>query len=277
MISQREIPMSGNMINNFTIKIEEKLYEKKTPCGLLAVYETFPFGKLLSIDGQVLISESDSFFYYEMMSHSVLFTHEEPQNVLIIGNNFGILHEVLKHPSIKQVLCVSDNNQLDEAISQYFSHLYPSTYDDRVEHLCAEPFEWLSQCKDNEFDIIIQNQQIEDIQEELYQNKYHLLRPNGILVAPCFSSMLYLNKLKIIQQNIKNAGFNDWQILNFPQPSYPSGLRTIMMTTKQRVFERVREKDIYNRPFTTRYYNFDVHKAALVLPEFMRRELDVMR
>ena len=46
------------------------------------------------------------------------------------------------------------------------------------------------------------------------------------------------------------------------------------MATKRAAFKRVREKEIFNRPFTTRYYNYDVHKAALVLPEFMRSELE---
>ena len=33
------------------------------------------------------------------------------------------------------------------------------------------------------------------------------------------------------------------------------------------------EKDIFNKSFSTRFYNLDVHKAAFALPEFMRIEL----
>jgi hypothetical protein len=43
-----------------------------------------------------------------------------------------------------------------------------------------------------------------------------------------------------------------------------------MMATKCPIFPRIREKDIYNKTFVTRYYNFDTHKAACVLPEFVK-------
>lgn len=268
--------MPGNLLKNFTIEVEQKLYEKETPNGIIAVYQTAPFGKMLSLNGQILIAEADGFYYYEMMAHPVLFTHGRPHKVLIIGNCFGILQEVLKHASVQEVICITEHNQLDEAITRFFSHLYQSKQDERVKYVCADSATWLSQCHPDEFDIIIRNQQSDPGITEHYKTHFHALQSDGILVEPCQSSLLHLQKLKVIYQNIKGAGFNAWQTLNFPQPSYPSGLRTVMMATKRPAFKRVREKDIYNRPFTTRFYNFDIHKAALVLPEFVREELEIV-
>jgi len=55
----------------------------------------------------------------------------------------------------------------------------------------------------------------------------------------------------------------------------PSGSRTAIMAIKTGTFKRIREKDIYNKPFATKFYNFDMHKAALALPEFVREELAI--
>ncbi len=268
--------MSDQLIKNFSIEIQQKLYEKSTPQGNLAVYQTSPFGMMLTINDHVMISERDGFLYHEMMAHPVLFTHPNPQTIAIVGNCFGILQEVLKHNSVKQVYCVMDNVVLDEVVSQYFSPLYQAKNDERVQYHIAEPQEWFKQCGSEMFDVIIQAYHPEDCLPEHYQRYHQALSANGIFIQPCQSTLLQMNTLKPVYQNIQQAGFHDWRLLNFPQPSYPSGWRTVMMATKQVAFKRVREKEVFNRGFGTRYYNFDVHQAAMVVPEFVREELNIL-
>jgi spermidine synthase len=273
--------MSDPFEKNFYIHIQQKIYEKETSQGILAVYLTSPFGMLLTLNGFVLISEHDGFFYQEMITHPVLFTHPKPQTVAIIGNGFGILQEVLKHHSVTQIRCLSENPELDEMVSQYFSHLLSGSHaharedkqSRRVKHHAGESLAWLKQCDPGQFDIIIQAQASDDFLEEHYRCYFRVLKPDGILVQPCHASLLQLKNLIPIFQNIKHAGFTELQTLNFPQPSYPSGWRTVIMATKSLTFKRVREKDVFNRTFRTRYYNFDTHNAALAVPEFMREEL----
>jgi len=267
--------MSEAVQKKFSIDIHQKLYEKETPHGDMAVYQTSPFGMILTIDGQIVLSENDGFFYHEMMSHPALFTHPHPQKVAIAGNDYGILQEILKHSTVKEVLCVSDNTALQDVISQYFTCCNEIAHDPRVKYHVANPLTWFAQCEMKDFDIIIQSLHSEDFLQEHYQYYHHALRTDGILVQPCISSLLYPLLLKPIFQHLKLVGFDDRQMLNFPQPSYPSGLRTVMMATKSSTIKRIRERDIYNRTFSTRYYNFDTHKAALALPEFARKDLDI--
>ena len=265
--------MPEQLLKNFSIEIQQKLHEQETSAGNLAVYQTLPFGMLLTIDGQVVMSEHDGFFYHEMMAHPALFTHPHPQKIAILGNSFGILQEVLKHPSVNEVWCIAENTQLEEVVSHYFSSLQHGKNDERVSYHLSKPLAWFKQNAAEKFDIIIQGQHSDDYLKEHYQCYYHALQDNGILIEPCQSSLLYFKTLKPLYQHLEQVGFNDCQLLNFPQPSYPSGWRTVMMATKRSTFKRVREKEVFNRQFTTRYYNFDVHKAALVLPEFVRCEL----
>lgn len=103
-------------------------------------------------------------------------------------------------------------------------------------------------------------------------NYYNLLNTDGILLYQS-TSPFELQKLKNHYEQLKSQPFYDIQIISFPQPDYPSGWRSALMAIKNTAFKRVREKDIFNRSFPTQYYNFDIHKASLVLPEFMRSEL----
>ncbi len=268
-----ELTMPEQLPRNFAIEIQQKLYEKATPHGNLVVYQTSPYGMMLTVNGHILISEYDSFFYHEMMAHPALFIHPHPKKVAIVGPAYGILQEVLKHTSVVQVCCVTENSHLDEVVSHYFSKLSQTKTDARVQALYANPETWIKDCEAEAFDIIIRNQISYDCLPEQYHHFYLALRANGIFIQPGPSSFLQPNTLKPIVQHIQLAGFDDWQTLNFPQPSYPTGWRTAMMAIKCPEVKRIREKDIFNRNFTTRYYNFDTHKAALALPEFMREEL----
>lgn len=189
--------------------------------------------------------------YDEMMSHPALFSHPRPQKIgLVDEKESGILGQVLKHPTILQVTHVCHSS---EQVS-----------DPRVKKLTSiEP-------PTNSFDVIILN--TEHLPQSLI-TYYDSLANEGILLYQS-TSPFDMIKLKSQYLELKKIGFYDIQILNFPQPHYPTGWRSALLAIKNSAFKRIREKDIFNRTFRTQYYNFDIHKAAIVLPEFMREELN---
>ena len=68
--------------------------------------ETEEFGNMLILDGMVMTTEKDEFVYHEMVAHVPLFTHPNPENVLVVGGgDGGVIREVLKHPSVKSYSC----------------------------------------------------------------------------------------------------------------------------------------------------------------------------
>ena len=68
--------------------------------------ETEEFGNMLILDGMVMTTEKDEFVYHEMVAHVPLFTHPNPENVLVVGGgDGGVIREVLKHPSVKSNSC----------------------------------------------------------------------------------------------------------------------------------------------------------------------------
>ena len=56
----------------YTYEVEKILYKKKSKFQDIMVFENPYFGKILTLDGVVQITERDEFFYHEMLTHPVL-------------------------------------------------------------------------------------------------------------------------------------------------------------------------------------------------------------
>ena len=66
-------------------RITRKLDEVQSPFQKIEIFESTDWGNLMLIDGAMMLTTRDNFFYHEMMSHPALFTHAAPKNVVIIG------------------------------------------------------------------------------------------------------------------------------------------------------------------------------------------------
>ena len=217
----------------------------------------------LALD-ELQATESDSFIYHEMMAHPALFTHIHPHKVAIIGGgDNGILQETLKHQRISEIWLI-ENDPLTTQQND----------DPRVKCYIGSAAEWITNVQAHYFDVIIINTPFPASESKFLHHCLAALSVDGVLVQQS-TSPFQLPILKAIHENLHHVGFRDVQILHFPQPSFPTGWRMAWMATKRSVFRRVSEKDVYNKSFKTRYYNFDVHKAALALPEFIREELEI--
>ncbi|MFH4135022.1 hypothetical protein WAI79_21675, partial [Acinetobacter baumannii] len=79
--------------------INRTLHTEQTEFQKLDMVETEEFGNMLILDGMVMTTEKDEFVYHEMVAHVPLFTHPNPENVLVVGGgDGGVIREVLKHP-----------------------------------------------------------------------------------------------------------------------------------------------------------------------------------
>lgn len=217
---------------------------------------------LLSPKQQVTASEQDDCFYHEMMAHPVLFTHRHPQKVAIIGNEAGIAAEVLKHATVQAVTLVTASAHLPDCPE------FTKSGDTRLTHYQGDAATWISQTADESFDVIILTQ------PALASNYQRLLHKDGFLVQPHQTTWLSQENWQAFNQTMQQAGFSEWQLFHFPQPGHPAGWRFAIMANKTKHFKRPREKDIFNRNFTTRYYNLDMHKSSLALPEFIRSMIE---
>ena len=106
----------------FSLRIREKLHEEQSDYQHIAIYETETYGRLMVIDGFIMLTDRDNFLYHEMMSHPALYTHPAPRRVLIIGGgDCGTLREVLKHPEVER----ADQVEIDERVTRLAEEYFP--------------------------------------------------------------------------------------------------------------------------------------------------------
>jgi spermidine synthase len=76
-----------------------------------------------------------------------------------------------------------------------------------------------------------------------------------------------------MHQGMHSAGFRDVVLMHFPQCTYPSGWWSVSLARKDAAISDFRASDAARPPFFTRYYSAAIHRAAMALPEFVRRGL----
>ena len=103
-----------------------------------------------------------------------------------------------------------------------------------------------------------------------YASCFRALRPTGLFVQQSESPIAHLDLIKSMRDAMRTAGFQAVKTLPFPQPCYPTGWWSCTMARKGADLSGFRERGSSTKKFPTRYYNVDIHRAALALPEFMR-------
>lgn len=261
----------------FSMQIKAKLHEERTPFQTIGIYETTHFGKMMTIDNIIMLSSRDNFFYHEMMTHPVLFTHPAPQDVVIIGGgDCGTLKEVLKHP-VNSVVQIEIDERVTRLAEQHFPELCTANHDPRAKLLFLDGIAWMQQAPDQSVDVIIVDSTDPIGPAEglfnaaFYKQCFRVLRENGILVHQSESPLLHLHILKAIREAMTSAGFKDLLTIPFPQMVYPSGWHSATMAAKHPILKSFRKDEVLLKRLHTQYYNFAIHEAALTPVPMLER------
>lgn len=265
----------------FSLKVRRKLHEEQTDFQLIEIYETEKFGKLMAIDGFVMLTAFDNFLYHEMMSHPALFTHPDPRRVVIIGGgDCGTLREVLKHPGVESVVQVEIDERVTRISEEFFPELCESNSDPRAQFFFGDGIQWMKEAEAGSADIVIVDS-TDPIgpakglfSESFHRDCHRVLGSAGIAVQQSESPLFHMKIITSMHRAMRTAGFVQTLSLHFPQTSYPSGWWTTTMAGKQAGLESFRVADVERRSFPTRYYNTDIHRAAMAQPGFFRAALN---
>ncbi|MGR5912463.1 spermidine synthase [Bacillus cereus] len=138
-----------------TARINRTLHTEQTEFQKLDMVETEEFGNMLILDGMVMTTEKDEFVYHEMVAHVPLFTHPNPENVLVVGGgDGGVIREVLKHPSVKKATLVEIDGKVIEYSKQYLPSIAGALDNERVEVKVGDGFLHIAE-SENEYDVIM--------------------------------------------------------------------------------------------------------------------------
>lgn len=261
-------------------KITEKLYEKQSNFQNIKVVQTEFYGRMLLLDDLVQTTEGDEFIYHELIAHIPLLAHPNPKRVLVIGGgDGGTVREVLKHPSIEEVvLCEIDGDVID-ASRQYLPGIASRLEDPRVDIQVRDGIEYIAQ-QNNRFDVIIIDSSdpvgpgVGLFTKEFYENVKAALTHDGIMVNQSESPMAQVEGVQKIYELLRSV-FK----LAIPYcatvPTYPGGYWTwAFCSNGDGPLHNINHQVAANLEQTTRFYNMQVHRAVFALPNFIRERIE---
>lgn len=266
----------------FSIEVKEVLHSEKSEYQDIHVFDTTSFGKVLVLDGIIQCTEKDEFSYQEMISFLPLCCHKNPEKVLIVGGgDGGVAREVAKHPLVKEIVQVEIDAKVIEVSKKYLPFMAVGFDSPKLTLHVGDGFEFMKN-HSQEFDVIITDSSdpvgpaISLFQENYFALMKSALKPNGIVCSQAGTVWndleLVSNTLKICKNQFPSAAYAYASV-----PTYPSGQigfvigsldKDIVFNQPQLVFSAEDEKAM-----NLRYYSSDVHKAAFVLPTFVKHHL----
>ena len=259
--------------------IDKLILKKETSFQKVLIFDNPLYGRILCLDNIVEYSQIDEFIYHETISHSVLFSHPKPENILIIGGgDGGVLREVLKHP-VKRADIAEIDKEIVRVSKKYLRFVCQDSFSDKRVKIYNLPGENFIKEKKNLYDVVIidcTNLELGGLSFPLYSVKFYkevfsVLRREGILITLGASFLDFENIIKRILKRLKKV-FPFLAVYKFCMPSYHCGEYSFLAGSKKINLKKVDFKKIKMRfdkiakKHNFKYYSPAVHQASMILP-----------
>ncbi|MDW0115987.1 polyamine aminopropyltransferase [Sporosarcina thermotolerans] len=265
----------------FSIKVLEHLYTGKSEFQKIDVLQTAEFGRVLTLDGLVMVTEKDEFIYHDMITHVAMATNPGIKKVLVIGaGDGGTVRELTKYETIEHI----DMVEIDEMVVDVCKEFIPQTaskLDDPRVHLHFEDGLKFVRSHENEYDLIIVDSTDPFgpgeglFTREFYGNCYKALNEDGILVNQHESPFYEEDALGMQRAHKRITGFFPvCKVYQVHIPTYPSGHWLFGFASKK--YDPINDlnADAWNQlGLKTKYYNTDIHVGSFALPNYVKEQL----
>ncbi|MBY0572981.1 MAG: polyamine aminopropyltransferase [Undibacterium sp.] len=126
--------------STISTQVEKILLQKDTPYQHIEIAETPEFGKVMRLDGAMMTSERDEFFYHESLVHPAAIIHGNPRTALIVGGgDGGSTEELLKYPSIESITLCEIDHEVIVLSRQHLPRIHGNAFDSpRVKLRCQD-------------------------------------------------------------------------------------------------------------------------------------------
>ena len=262
--------------------VERVLYEEKTEFQELVIFESPRFGRILTLDGVVQVTERDEFVYHEMLTHLPILAHGAVKKVCIIGGgDGGVLEEALKHKSVEKVTMVEIDRKVVDLCKTYMPSICKDAFEDRRTDLVIADGRAFAQNPPEKFDLMIVDS-TDPIgpgevlfEQGFYADCRNALTDRGILVTQSGVSFMQDDEARNTHKRLK-ALFADATFYVAQVPTYAAGFMTLGWGCKDANLRNVPRETIEQRYraanlSSTKYYNPAIHFAAFALPNYIER------
>ena len=268
----------------FSIKVREQLVSKRSPFQQIDVFDSEEFGRFLTLDGLMMVTEYDEFIYHDMIVHVPMATNPGTRKVLVIGGgDGGTVRELTRYENLERIDMVDIDEMVVDVCREYIPQTSCRLDDPRVNLYFEDGLKFVRRYE-NEYDLIVVDSTDPFgpgeglFTREFYGNCFKALTPEGILVNqhenPYYE--YYAEAMKRAHRRIKDS-FPICRVYQAHIPTYPSGHWLFGFASKK--YDPTTDLDAaaWNAlGIETKYYNTDLHRGAFMLPTYVRRALEEM-
>jgi len=266
-----------------TYRVEQTLMQTQSPYQHIDVLQTPAFGRLFRLDGCLMTSEADEWFYHENLALLPAISHPAPRRALVIGGgDGGSARQLLKDLRLESLVVCELDVQVVEMAKTYLSRVHQGAFDDpRLQLQIADGLAYVAQSQDPVDLLVLDLTDPQGVAEPLYQpacfaDCARLLGEQGVLSLHLGSPQWQPQRVSRLVSDLRQQ-FAIVRLILVPIALY-GGLWAMACASQRtdpkdldsaEVERRLRERGITG----LHYYNGDTHVAALALPNFVRRLL----
>lgn len=264
-------------------RVEQTLTQIQSPYQLIDVLQTPAFGRLFRLDGCLMTSETDEWFYHENLALLPAISHPAPRRALVIGGgDGGSARQLLKDRQLEALVVCELDDQVVEMAKTYLIRVHQGAFDDpRLQLQIGDGLAYVAASQSPVDVLVLDLTDPQGFAEPLYQPAFfadcaRLLGEQGVLSLHLGSPQWHPQRVSQLLANLQQQ-FAIVRLILVPIALY-GGLWAMACASQQtdpkaldstEVERRLRERGIDG----LNYYNGDTHVAALALPNFVRRLL----
>ncbi len=264
-----------------SLRVEKQLVSVRSEFQRIDVFQSVEFGRILTLDGYLMVTEKDEYIYHEMIIHVPMATNPNIKKVLVVGaGDGGAVRELARYKTVEKIDMVEIDKAVVDVCKEYLPQTACSLDDERVTIYYEDGLRFVRN-KVDEYDLIIVDSTDPFgvgeglFTKEFYGNCYKALSKDGILVNQNESTFYtsYSNSMKRAHSRIK-AFFPTALVYQAHIPTYPSGHWLFGFASKKYDPRTDLHDEWWNGlGIKTRYYNTILHRGCFAIPNNVRDEL----
>ena len=264
-----------------SLRLDRHLYSVQSDYQQIDVFESREFGRVLALDGNIMLTERDEFIYDEMMAHVPMAVHPGIRNVLVIGaGDGGVIKALTRYDRIESIDLVEMDPLVLDVCRKYLPGNACRLDDERVHIYTGNGLKFIRRCE-NKYDLIVVDSTdpfgpSEGLfTKEFYGNCYKALRDDGIMVNQQ-GSPFYAEDANAMQRSHKRIAetFPISRVFQAHIPTYAAGYWLFGFASKKYHPIDDLNKEAWNAlGLKTRYYTTRLHVGAFYLPAFLEEFL----
>ncbi len=266
----------------FSIKVNKHLYHAQSEFQLIDIFESKEFGRFLTLDGLMMVTEKDEFIYHDMIVHIPMAVNPAIKKVLVIGaGDGGTVRELTRYSGVESIDMVEIDKTVVDICKEFLPQTSNKLNDPRVNLFFEDGLRFIRN-KENQYDLIIVDSTDPFgpgeglFTKEFYGNCFCALKEDGILVnqheTPYYPS--YAKSMQRAHRRIREF-FPVCKVYQAHIPTYPSGHWLFGFASKK--YDPITDLDEQkwnNLGLKTQYYNTELHKGCFAIPNYVKELLE---